>query len=272
MTWAAAGVAAIVFGLALPRAPHRLAVAWLCATVASLSKDEGLLTGLMILVLVSIRYLPAFRALVRYGISDFMRTAMQPTCRQAQSVRSPWTRQELFALVAAVPCALVMAVPGLAWALLVRLDGFGSPYFGRSAETIGQRLHPTLVGLADNLHILPVAAAVFLVGSLALRGSRTRLGLGNPGWLWLVVAGSLVTVAATYVFGALEISLWLTTSVSRTTIFAQLALYTDLAVWLVIALTKDEPAENERSAQHIRERQSPNVPTIVSTTSDAALP
>ena len=59
LLWAAAAVGALVFGLVLPRAPHHLAVAWLCATAASLTKNEGLTTSLMIFVLLSIRYLPA---------------------------------------------------------------------------------------------------------------------------------------------------------------------------------------------------------------------
>jgi hypothetical protein len=37
----------------------------------------------------------------------------------------------------------------------------------------------------------------------------------------------------------------LNTSVSRTTIFAYLALYADLAIWLVGAVTNDKPADGE---------------------------
>ncbi len=244
LLWAATAVAAIVFGLILPRAPWHLAVAWLCATVASLTKNEGLTTALMIYLLVCIRYLPELRSLARTCASRVARTppGSSPEPR-AGSARSGRARQKSLTLVLAVPFALAMAAPGLAWIALVRLEGIGSVFFGRSLsghESVRQRLHPTYVGLAQELHILPVAAGVALVASLALRGSRTRLGLGNPGWLWLVVAGSLGALAFTYLFGALEINWWLRTSVSRTTIFANLALYTDLGVWFVVAVTGDE--------------------------------
>jgi len=140
---------------------------------------------------------------------------------------------------------MAMAVPGLAWALLMRAHGIRSDFFGRTPETVAQRAHPTVVAFADHLHLVPVAAAVAIVGSFALGGTRSRLGLGNSGWLWLVVAGSLAAIAFTYVFGAIEIHWWLTTSISRTTVFAILALYADLAIWLVIALTRDEHIESD---------------------------
>ena len=47
--------------------------------------------------------------------------------------------------------------------------------------------------------------------------------------------GSLAVIFVTYVFGDLEIHGWLLHSVNRTTIFAQLVLYTEITVWLVIA-------------------------------------
>jgi hypothetical protein len=40
----------------------------------------------------------------------------------------------------------------------------------------------------------------------------------------------------TYMVGGLEIHNWLVASVNRTTIFAQVLLYADLAIWLVIAV------------------------------------
>ena len=46
-------------------------------------------------------------------------------------------------------------------------------FLGRSPQTVEQRVHPTLAGLADNLHILPVAGAVTLVGLLVLRSDRS---------------------------------------------------------------------------------------------------
>ena len=214
--WAATAVAAIVFGLVLPRSPWHLAVAWLCATVASLTKNEGLTTALMIFLLVCIRYLPELRVLARSGASKLARTSVNNVSEsKVDSAQVSGMRPNVLALFQAIPFALAMAAPGLAWAALVRFEGIGTVFFGRSLsgrESVRERLHPTWVGLAQNLHILPVAAAVALVGSLALSGSRTRLGLGNPGWMWLIVTGSLGILAFTYVFGALEINWWLRAS------------------------------------------------------------
>jgi hypothetical protein len=49
------------------------------------------------------------------------------------------------------------------------------------------------------------------------------------------------------VFGVLEIHVWWANSVNRTTIFAQVLLYADLAIWLVIAL--DAVSAHEGSEQ-----------------------
>ncbi len=248
LLWAATAVAAVVFGLVLPRSSWHLAVAWLCATVASLTKNEGLTTALMIFLLICIRYLPELRTLARSGAAKLARTSVRTVSESSVgSARSNGATHNVLASLLAVPFALAMAGPGLAWAALIRLEGIGTIFFGHSLsghESARQRLHPTLVGLTQELHILPVAVGVALAASLALRGNRTRLGLGNPGWLWLVVAGSLSVLAITYVIGSLEINWWLRTSALRTTIFANLALYTDLAIWFVVAVTGDERKEN----------------------------
>jgi hypothetical protein len=246
LTWAAGGVAAVVYGLVLPRAPRYLVIAWLCATAASLTKNEGLLTAIMILFLIALRYRLTPAGLVRYGRSESSRTrATGAADPSSGTTPSSWRHRGVVALLAAIPTAVVMAAPCLVWALLVWRDGIRSDFFGRAPETVSQRVPPTLVAFADHLHIVPVAVAVAIAGSLMLRGTRSRLGLGNPLWLWLVVAGSLAAIAFTYIFGDLNIHAWLNTSASRTTIFAYLALYADLAVWLVVAVTNDKPADGE---------------------------
>lgn len=42
--------------LVLPTAGQALAVAWICVVVASMTKNEGLTSGLVILVLIALRY------------------------------------------------------------------------------------------------------------------------------------------------------------------------------------------------------------------------
>jgi hypothetical protein len=69
-----------------------------------------------------------------------------------------------------------------------------------------------------------------------LRRDRERARFGNPAWLWTAGLASLSAIFATYVFGGDRIVWWLANSVNRTTIFVQLLLYAELAIWLVIAL------------------------------------
>ncbi len=248
LLWAATATAAIVFGLLLPCSSTHLAVAWLSATVASLTKNEGLTTALMIFVLVSFRYMIALRA-SRSRTIGFGGSIVGGDHPKVHALPSGWAKRTMFTLTAVV-IAIVMAVPGLGWAALVKLNGIGNAFLGRSPQTVEQRVHPTLAGLADNLHILPVAGAVTLVGLLVLRSDRSRLGLGHPLWLWLVVFGSLTALLLTYLFGAFEIHWWLSTSVQRTTIFANLALYADLSIWLVVVASRGAP-KLARSAEAI---------------------
>ncbi len=72
--WAAAAVAAVICGLVLPREPRYLLLAWIFAVVASLTKNEGLTTALVILVLIAFRYKPLGRP---------RRAGVGPTARRA---------------------------------------------------------------------------------------------------------------------------------------------------------------------------------------------
>lgn len=82
------------------------------------------------------------------------------------------------------------------------------------------------------------------------RWDREQARLANPAWLWLSCLGSLAIIFATYVFGGDEIHWWLTNSVDRTTIFAQLLLHSDLAIWLVVAA---DPASARASGRRVTE-------------------
>jgi hypothetical protein len=207
LLWAAAAAGAVIWGLVLPRGSQELGVAWVCAMVASLTKNEGLTTALVVLVLIALRYRPL--------------TLPGPTARR-------WAERAGF--------VLLPALPGLAWAGLMRHIGVQDAFFtSASAQTPLTRAGATLAGMAAHLAVAPVALAVLLAGCWWLRGDRERARLGNPAWLWISCLGSLAIIFATYLVGKLEIHSWLATSVSRTTIFAQVLLYCELAVWLVIA-------------------------------------
>jgi len=236
LLWAAAAVGAIVWGLVLPRSASALAVAWVCAIVASLTKNEGLTTSLIVLAMIALRYVGAMLPLL--GATGAHYAGASTTRR--------WVR--IGARLAVM--FIVPAAPGLAWAALMRRIGLHDRFFASSpyGESSSVRAHATIHGVGDHLAIAPVAIAVLILGCLLFRRERARAGLGNPAWLWLACLGSLAIVFYTYIFGSLEINSWLASSVSRTTIFAQLVLYAELALWLVIALDAAFPAGAERSA------------------------
>jgi hypothetical protein len=208
LLWAAAAAGAVIWGLVLPRSTQALGVAWMCAAVASLTKNEGLTTALVILALIALRYRPL---------------------RLPGSMVRRWTERAAF--------VMVPALPGLAWAGLARLIGLHDAFFSSaSAESPADRAGATIAGMAAHLAVAPVDLAVLLAGCWFLRGDRRRARLGNPAWLWTVCLASLAVIFVTYVIGGLEIHSWLANSVNRTTVFAQVLLYADLAIWLVIAV------------------------------------
>ncbi len=227
LLWAAAAVGAVIWGLVLPRSTQTLVIAWICAAVASLTKNEGLTTALALLVLIALRYRPL-------TLSRVPRLRPHPEGRGSSGVAA-WPVARRWAERAAF--VVVPALPGLVWAGLIRLDGLSDRFFtSPSTESLVTRAHATIDGMAAYLTVAPIAAAVLVAGCCFLRRERERARFGNPAWLWTACLASLLTIFATYVFGGYEIHGWLATSVNRTTIFAQLLLYTELAIWLVIAL------------------------------------
>jgi hypothetical protein len=208
LLWAAAAVAAVIWGLVLPRSAQTLGVAWICALVASLTKNEGLTTAVVILVLIALRY--------------------RPLRLRGPQLR-PWAERIAF--------ALVPALPGLAWAGTMHKLGVTDNFFtSGSAQSKATRATAAVDGIASHLHAVgPVALAVLLAGCLLLRGDRERAGFGNPAWLWLAGLGSLSILFVTYVVGKIEIHAWLGSSAMRTTTFAQVLLYADIAIWVVMA-------------------------------------
>jgi hypothetical protein len=208
LLWAAAAAGAVIWGLVLPRSTQALGVAWICAAVASLTKNEGLVTALVIFVLIALRYRPL--------------SLSGPAART-------WVERAAF--------VVLPALPGLAWAGLIRRIGVHDAFFNStSTETPLTRAEATIAGMAPHLAVAPVALAVLAAGCWFVRTDRQRARLANPAWLWITCLASLVTLFGTYVIGGYEIHWWLGTSVSRTTIFVQVLLYAELAIWLVIAV------------------------------------
>jgi hypothetical protein len=216
LLWSASAVAAVVYGLVLPSTIRHLAVAWICATVAALTKNEGLTMALVILFLSAVRFVPT------------PARTEKPEDHRARRVAVTWLQRLVL--------AAVMALPGLSWAVLVRSYGVQDSFFADGLRLSPRgRFGPTVSAMWAQLHLLPFVALIALAGVLVLRQRRRRIGLGHEAWLWACLCASLAITVGTYVFGDYPLSWWLATSVDRTTLFAALLLYTDLAIWMCVA-------------------------------------
>lgn len=216
--WVLAAVGAVAFGLVLPLSGPTLGTAALLVAVAGLTKLEGILTGEVLVVLVALRY----------GLGDGGEDGVD-------GARGRWTR----AAAGGVAGCLALAV----WPVVARLlhadpddDASGHRY-----GTVGARWHASVSAMVPHLHVVPVAAVVALVGSLTLRRVR---GTGSPGglagdvWLWTVLVWNLVAIAGTYALGTAPITVWLATSVDRTTTFAPGLALVSVGVWVVLGLVQ----------------------------------
>lgn len=250
LLWAAAAAGAVSWGLMLPKSSQALGIACTCAAVASLTKNEGLATGVIALVLIAVRYRPvAWARLAALTGRDHPSVGWREAGRR-------WAERA---------CLVVLpALPALAWAVLTRSLGIGDLFFKSSVffvppprESIAERADVTFQGMAAHLAVAPVAAAMLLLGGLFLRRDRERAGLSNPGWLWTVWLGSLVVIFVIYLKGPLEIHGWINNSVNRTTIFGQLVLYAELAGWLVIAVDAAFSADRTAVAARIAGARQP---------------
>ena len=227
LLWSAAALGAVIWGLVLPRSDRALITAWICVVVASLTKNEGLTAALIVLVLISLRYRPL--ALPRFRRSTGHSDNRENTEMRTWMTVRGWAERAAF--------IVVPALPGLAWDGLAHDIGLKNAFFGASStESPGARFGPAIDGMTAHLLVLPIAFAVLVAGCGFLRRDRERNAFGHAAWLWIACLLYLVVLLVTYVFGSLEIHWWLRTSVDRTTIFPQIALYTDVAIWLVIAL------------------------------------
>ena len=130
LVWAAFAVGAVIWGLVLPRSPQALAVAWICAAAASLTKNEGLTTALIIIVAIALRYRP-------FSLPG-------PAARR-------WAERAVF--------VLVPALPGLAYAGMMRLLGVHDAFFVTgSPESRITRAGATVLGMAGHPARRPAGA------------------------------------------------------------------------------------------------------------------
>ncbi|HEY7947715.1 MAG TPA: hypothetical protein VID75_08565 [Acidimicrobiales bacterium] len=222
MLWATAAVGAVGFGLVLSGRRSDLGAAAVLLAVAGLTKDEGYVTSMVIVALITLRAAVS----PRVGASDSSPAGTQGR-RWRRVVSTRW-RAVVFG---------VMAVVGLGlWPLLTRLL-HGAPNAAAPGRRDGDdvsRLHDSVVSMAAHLHVLLLAAPVAVVGMVVLGRARRTMGLGSDGWVWAALVAGLGVVFVVYVTGPGNIALWLLTSTHRTTIYGALLGWWVVAGWAVI--------------------------------------
>ncbi len=205
--WSLAAVGALAFGLQLQGTRSDQGVAVVLVLVAGLSKDEGAVTAVGIILLLTARAVAA-----------------PPAGERRRGWRGPVARGiVLLALVGSWP-AVVRAVHARG------LTSMFSP-----AGTWPGRAHATAAGMAPYLHVLVLAAALAIVGGLVLSPVRRRIGAANDGWAWGGLAWGLIAVAGALVTGTGAIEPWIRSTVHRVTEFAALGGWWIVAVWAVVS-------------------------------------
>lgn len=205
--WSLAAVGAIAFGMQCAGSRSDQGAALVLVLVAGLSKDEGAITAIGIILLMTARAVAAV---------------------PAEERRRGWRAPAVRALVA---LALVGSWPAAVRALHAR--GVTST-FSPAATWIG-RAHATEAGMAPYLHVLVLAVPLAIVGGLLLSPVRRRIGAANDGWAWCGLAWGLVAVAGALVTGTGAIAPWILSTVHRVTEFPVLGAWWIVAVWAVVA-------------------------------------
>jgi hypothetical protein len=206
MLWAVSAAGAVGYGLVLPPQRSNLGVTIVLLAVAGLTKDEGYLTAVAIVVLVTLRLVFGPRRPLSQGA---------------------WR---------AVLGGAAGVVGLVAWPVLTRLwraaPNVEAP--GARQGTDASRLRPTLDAFGAHLHVLVLALGVALAGTVLLRRAHRATGMGSDGWAWAALAAGLAIVAVAYVTGPGDVQFWLVTSAHRTTFYPALVAWLELAMWAVV--------------------------------------
>jgi hypothetical protein len=219
--WASAAVGAVGFGLVLPGRGRDAGAAVLLLAVAGLTKDEGIVTSMAIVVLMALR-----------GARGSWEVRPRPRA-------VPWRP-----VLAGVVGVLALG----AWPVLVKLLGATADVTitgPREGDDVS-RAHQTADAMAGHLHVLLLALPVAVLGGLLLRRSRRASGIGNDGWAWAALAAGILIVAAAYVTGGGDVAFWLDTSVHRTTFFPALAAWWIVGTWAVVGVVPGAGAVSRR--------------------------
>jgi hypothetical protein len=205
--WSLAAVGAVAFGLQSRTDRSTRAAAVVLILVAGLTKDEGFVTAVALVVLV------AARSVGWPGI---------------RGDRRRWT----------VPVALaVVELAVLAWwPLLMRgIGARGASSTFTTSNSTASRADAVVHGMSPYLHVLVLALPLSIVGGLALTAVRRRSGLGNDLWAWLALAVGLVAVGGALLTGGGAILPWIRSTVHRITEYPILEGWWIIAAWAVAA-------------------------------------
>ena len=219
LLWSAAAIGAVGFGLTLSGQGSDLAAAVVLVGVAGLTKSDGIPPAMAVVALMALR--AAWRAWHR------------------APGRVPWRP-----LVAGAAGIVALG----AWPVEVRLLRATAIGAGTHPGSASSRIHQTLSGVAPYLHALELAVPVALVGWLLAGRARRTIPLGNDLLAWAVVAVYAGCLFFVYVTTNGSVALRLATSVTRTTVFLQLAGWYLLGVWAVVGATAPGLTVAERPA------------------------
>ena len=206
--WSLAAVGAVAFGLQLRSDPSTRAAAVILVLVAGMTKNEGFVTAVALVVLV------AARSIGWTGIRGARGRVVAP-------------------LVVAV-CELA----ALAWwpVLMKAIHARGASSTFSTSQDLAHRTDAVVHGFSPYLHVLVLALPLAVVGGVVLRGVRRRVEVGNDVWAWLALGTGLVAVASALVTGSGAIGPWLLSTAHRITEYPALEGWWIVGVWVVVAV------------------------------------
>lgn len=206
LLWSALLVAGAVALLVAPRDRDVLVVGWVALAAAGLTKSEALPAMLLVLVVLVVRN------------------------------RREW-RHTLWAASALLPVmAWTLLRSALTGASNDALEPSGVVALLRGDDDRTSRVSPTVRGLWEQVDSTTWAwLVVALIGTLLLRHRRAAVNLGAAWVLPALAAGIAATLALIYISGAQDITWWLRTSITRTTIVLRVLLLVDIFLWVAVA-------------------------------------
>jgi hypothetical protein len=205
--WTLAAVGAVAYGLQLGMNQVNQTVALLLVLVAGLSKDEGLATAAVLLVLLTLRAI--------FTMS-------------AEDRRTRWWRPVLPILAVAIAIS--------AWPALIRvLHARGLAMTYSPLHDLPGRARTAFDGFSPYLHVIVLAAPLAIVGGVVLSALRRRGALANDWWAWAAWAGGLAAVGTAYITGTVPVQQWLVGTVDRVSEFPVLTAWWIVAVWAIVA-------------------------------------